>query len=263
MAARPWQGIHLGERRDRAELDDTRRLIRLLQMIGLLLHRFPLTTGVDACRAPRMTRRPRHVRSYVVNRSRRGGRLRFLPPARPLAFPPASTRPRPSSRRSAATGGPTNSRCKRWPRRNSNSTRSQHQLSGRGALDGPPRRLPTSKSMPSASHSASSRRWVPSEQKFRGFAGDCCPCASCACAYVQKRLVSDPGCFTVGVSSPNRCPTCGSHVSMFAAGCAICGVALDPRRGHREPFLQRLGSARIPRRRQRAVARVLDSLSRR
>ncbi|HEY2602073.1 MAG TPA: hypothetical protein VGI67_10990 [Thermoleophilaceae bacterium] len=30
--------------------------------------------------------------------------------------------------------------------------------------------------------------------------------------------------------SPHRCPTCGEPVSGFAAGCALCGAELDPRR---------------------------------
>lgn len=30
--------------------------------------------------------------------------------------------------------------------------------------------------------------------------------------------------------SPHRCPDCGERVSGFAAGCAICGAELDPRR---------------------------------
>ena len=30
--------------------------------------------------------------------------------------------------------------------------------------------------------------------------------------------------------SPHRCPNCGEPVSQFAAGCALCGTELDPRR---------------------------------
>jgi uncharacterized OB-fold protein len=30
--------------------------------------------------------------------------------------------------------------------------------------------------------------------------------------------------------SPHRCPNCGERVSPFAAGCALCGAELDPRR---------------------------------
>ncbi len=31
----------------------------------------------------------------------------------------------------------------------------------------------------------------------------------------------------------NRCPSCGERVSPFAAGCALCGASLDPRRHDR------------------------------
>ena len=31
----------------------------------------------------------------------------------------------------------------------------------------------------------------------------------------------------------NRCPSCGERVSAFAAGCALCGADLDPRRHNR------------------------------
>ncbi|HEY7631066.1 MAG TPA: hypothetical protein VH817_10210, partial [Thermoleophilaceae bacterium] len=30
--------------------------------------------------------------------------------------------------------------------------------------------------------------------------------------------------------TPHRCPSCGEPVSQFAAGCALCGAELDPRR---------------------------------
>jgi len=30
--------------------------------------------------------------------------------------------------------------------------------------------------------------------------------------------------------SPHICPNCGERVSGFAAGCALCGAELDPRR---------------------------------
>jgi len=33
---------------------------------------------------------------------------------------------------------------------------------------------------------------------------------------------------------PNVCPQCGERVSMFAAGCAICGAKLDPHRADRK-----------------------------
>jgi hypothetical protein len=41
----------------------------------------------------------------------------------------------------------------------------------------------------------------------------------------------------------NRCPSCGERVTPYAAGCALCGADLDPRRSHRGPgAMSRLGS---------------------
>jgi hypothetical protein len=40
--------------------------------------------------------------------------------------------------------------------------------------------------------------------------------------------------------NPNRCPSCGEHVSPFAAGCAICGVAArshPPANARRRPLV--------------------------
>ena len=43
---------------------------------------------------------------------------------------------------------------------------------------------------------------------------------------------------------PHVCPDCGEPVSAFAAGCALCGADLDPRRAQRpQTAPQRLGSA--------------------
>jgi predicted amidophosphoribosyltransferase len=36
---------------------------------------------------------------------------------------------------------------------------------------------------------------------------------------------------------PNRCPSCGERVTPFAAGCALCGADLDPRRWQPRPSL--------------------------
>jgi len=44
------------------------------------------------------------------------------------------------------------------------------------------------------------------------------------------------------MANPNRCPSCGEHVSPFAAGCARCGAALDPDRGRNQSPLQRVRS---------------------
>jgi hypothetical protein len=43
---------------------------------------------------------------------------------------------------------------------------------------------------------------------------------------------------------PHVCPRCGESVSAFAAGCALCGADLDPRRAQGPPTVaQRVGSA--------------------
>jgi len=34
-------------------------------------------------------------------------------------------------------------------------------------------------------------------------------------------------------SGPHVCPSCEERVSAFAAGCALCGADLDPRRGQK------------------------------
>lgn len=38
-------------------------------------------------------------------------------------------------------------------------------------------------------------------------------------------------------TNPHICPACGERVSAFAAGCALCGAALDPRRAQGTPTL--------------------------
>jgi hypothetical protein len=44
-------------------------------------------------------------------------------------------------------------------------------------------------------------------------------------------------------TDPSRCPSCRERVTPFAAGCALCGADLDPRRWHGQPRLtQRAGS---------------------
>jgi predicted amidophosphoribosyltransferase len=40
-------------------------------------------------------------------------------------------------------------------------------------------------------------------------------------------------------NDPGRCPTCGERVTPFAAGCALCGTELDPRRWQPRPSLLR------------------------
>jgi predicted amidophosphoribosyltransferase len=50
---------------------------------------------------------------------------------------------------------------------------------------------------------------------------------------------------------PGRCPSCGERVTPYAAGCALCGADLDPRRWQSPPSpLRRLmgrGLPRVPR----------------
>lgn len=66
---------------------------------------------------------------------------------------------------------------------------------------------------------------------------------------------SSSACLTRGMRSPHICPKCGSQASAFAAGCSICGAALDPYRAQRRQTVwQRLRSARLARR--RLLARV-------
>jgi predicted amidophosphoribosyltransferase len=45
------------------------------------------------------------------------------------------------------------------------------------------------------------------------------------------------GCHDLAIAytGPHTCPNCGERVSAFAAGCALCGAELDPRRGQGPP----------------------------
>jgi hypothetical protein len=36
---------------------------------------------------------------------------------------------------------------------------------------------------------------------------------------------------------PHVCPGCGERVSAFAAGCALCGAELDPKRAQKPPTI--------------------------
>jgi predicted amidophosphoribosyltransferase len=51
---------------------------------------------------------------------------------------------------------------------------------------------------------------------------------------------------------PNRCPSCGERVTPYAAGCALCGAELDPKRWQPRPTLMQRLRTRRPRERQRA-----------
>ena len=45
-------------------------------------------------------------------------------------------------------------------------------------------------------------------------------------------------------NDPSRCPNCRERVTPYAAGCAICGTELDPKRWQRRPSpLSRLAGA--------------------
>jgi hypothetical protein len=50
-------------------------------------------------------------------------------------------------------------------------------------------------------------------------------------------------------SDPTRCPNCRERVTPYAAGCALCGADLDPRRWQprRSPVRRLLRSLRPPR----------------
>jgi predicted amidophosphoribosyltransferase len=41
--------------------------------------------------------------------------------------------------------------------------------------------------------------------------------------------------FYVRRDDPARCPNCGERVTPYAAGCWLCGAALDPTRWQRPP----------------------------
>ena len=49
---------------------------------------------------------------------------------------------------------------------------------------------------------------------------------------------------------PHICPNCGERVSAFAAGCALCGAQLDPRRRAVPPTLSERVASRL------AIARL-------
>lgn len=45
---------------------------------------------------------------------------------------------------------------------------------------------------------------------------------------------------------PGYCPQCGERVTPFAAGCALCGADLDPRRWQHPPSVTQRLSRRLP-----------------
>jgi hypothetical protein len=50
---------------------------------------------------------------------------------------------------------------------------------------------------------------------------------------------------------PNRCPSCGERVTPYAAGCALCGAELDPKRWQPRPTLLQRLRIRRPHQRER------------
>jgi hypothetical protein len=46
-------------------------------------------------------------------------------------------------------------------------------------------------------------------------------------------------------NDPARCPTCRERVTPFAAGCALCGTTLDPRRYQQGPTRAQLIGSRV------------------
>ena len=54
---------------------------------------------------------------------------------------------------------------------------------------------------------------------------------------------------------PGYCPRCGERVTPYAAGCALCGADLDPRRWQRPPSLADRLTAPLTRRRRQARGR--------
>jgi predicted amidophosphoribosyltransferase len=54
--------------------------------------------------------------------------------------------------------------------------------------------------------------------------------------------------------SPNACPNCGEPVTMFAAGCSICGAELDPHRADGQSLRRLLRRVRPVRGRKPTIA---------
>ena len=52
---------------------------------------------------------------------------------------------------------------------------------------------------------------------------------------------------------PGYCPQCGERVTPFAAGCALCGADLDPKRWQRPLPMHQRFSIRLPARWRHAL----------
>jgi hypothetical protein len=54
---------------------------------------------------------------------------------------------------------------------------------------------------------------------------------------------------------PGYCPQCGERVTPFAAGCALCGADLDPKRWQRPLSMRQRFAARFRARRGTSLVR--------
>jgi hypothetical protein len=54
---------------------------------------------------------------------------------------------------------------------------------------------------------------------------------------------------------PGFCPQCGERVTPYAAGCALCGADLDPKRWQKPVSARQRFALRIPIRLRRAISR--------
>jgi predicted amidophosphoribosyltransferase len=52
---------------------------------------------------------------------------------------------------------------------------------------------------------------------------------------------------------PGYCPQCGERVTPYAAGCALCGADLDPRRWQKPTSVRQRLSIRMPASWRRAI----------
>jgi predicted amidophosphoribosyltransferase len=70
----------------------------------------------------------------------------------------------------------------------------------------------------------------------------------------------------IAAMHPGYCPQCGERVTPYAAGCALCGADLDPRRWQTPPAIPQRFAARLAaalrRRASRASRRRNRPLSR-
>jgi hypothetical protein len=65
--------------------------------------------------------------------------------------------------------------------------------------------------------------------------------------------VSTPVDRILGPIHPGYCPRCGERVTPYAAGCALCGADLDPKRWQRPVSVRQRLSVRMPAGLRRAI----------